>query len=97
MWDEGAKKFRQAVMPFEGGEPTKIFDHPGDPGWARDSKGLIYQEAQGGVGNLWLQPLDGGQPKQLTNFTSDQIARWAWSRDSKHWHCPATPPPATWS
>ena len=83
MWDEGAKKFRQAVMPFEGGEPTKIFDHLGDPTWARDSKGLIYQERQGGVGNLWLQPLDGGKPKQLTSFTSDQIARWAWSRDGK--------------
>ena len=33
--------------------------------------------------NLWLQPLDGGKPKQLTNFTSDQIWNWAWSRDGK--------------
>ena len=53
MWDEGAKKLRQAVMPFEGGEPVKIFDHPGDPTWSRDGKGPIYQERQGGVGNLW--------------------------------------------
>ena len=83
MWDEGAKKFRQAVMSFEGGEPVKIFDHPWDPTWSRDSKGLIYKEAQGGVDNLWLQPLDGGNPKQLTNFTSDKIWWWAWSRDGK--------------
>jgi serine/threonine protein kinase/Tol biopolymer transport system component len=83
LWGEGGKKSRQAVMPFEGGEPTKFFDQPGRPGWARDSKGLIYKEAQGGVDNLWLQPLDGGKPKQLTNFTSDQIWYWAWSRDGK--------------
>jgi len=27
--------------------------------------------------------LDGGNPKQLTNFTSDQIARFDLSRDGK--------------
>jgi serine/threonine protein kinase/Tol biopolymer transport system component len=83
MWEESAKKYRQAVMPFEGGEPVKIFDHVGDPAWARDSKGIIYRENQSGVDNLWLQPLDGGKPKQLTQFTSDQISFWAWSRDGK--------------
>ena len=83
MWDEAMKKNRQAVMPFEGGDPVKFFDHPGDPAWSRDSKGIIYRDQQNGVHNLWLQPLDGGKPKQLTQFTSSEIAFWAWSRDGK--------------
>ena len=83
MWDDAAKKYHQAVMPFEGGEPVKQFDHLGDPTWTNDSKGLIYRENTNGVHNLWVQPLDGGKPKQLTNFSSDQIAFWSWTHDGK--------------
>jgi len=83
MWDEAQQKNRQAVIPFAGGEPVKIFDQLGDPGWARDSKSLIYRENQNGVDNLWLQPLDGGKPKPLTNFASGEFQSWAWSRDYK--------------
>ncbi len=83
MWDEALKKNRQAVMLFAGGEPVKIFDHIGDPAWAHDSKGIVYRDVQNGVYNLWVQPLDGGKPKQLTQFTSGEIAWWAWSHDGK--------------
>jgi Tol biopolymer transport system component len=83
MFDESMKRLRQVVIPFEGGEPVKIFDHLGDPTWARDSKALIYRENQNGVHNLWLQPLDGGKPKQVTNFTSGEFVGWSWSRDYK--------------
>jgi dipeptidyl aminopeptidase/acylaminoacyl peptidase len=31
------------------------------------------------VANLWLQPLDGGEPRPLTDFTSDGIRIYAWS------------------
>jgi hypothetical protein len=37
-----------------------------------------------GVGNLYLQPLEGGSPRQLTNFTSLQIYSYRWSVDGKH-------------
>ena len=33
--------------------------------------------------NLWAQPIDGGPAKQLTNFKSDYINRYALSRDGK--------------
>ena len=36
-----------------------------------------------GVGNLWAQPLNGGPPTQITDFKSDRIFDYAWSRDGK--------------
>lgn len=38
---------------------------------------------RGGITNLWLQPVDGGEPKQVTNFTSDVIHSFDLSRDGK--------------
>jgi Tol biopolymer transport system component len=35
-------------------------------------------------GNLWLQPLSGGAPRQLTHFTDRRpIRSFAWSRDGQ--------------
>jgi Tol biopolymer transport system component len=33
--------------------------------------------------NIWLSPLDGSPPRQLTHFTDRTIANFAWSRDGK--------------
>ena len=33
--------------------------------------------------NVWAQPLDGGPPRQVTGFKSDQTFSFAWSRDGK--------------
>jgi Tol biopolymer transport system component len=35
------------------------------------------------VDNLYVQPLDGGVPRQLTNFTSLKIYAYQWSVDGK--------------
>ena len=40
-----------------------------------------FEQASGP--NLWSQPLDGGPPKQVTDFKSDEIFSFAWSRDGK--------------
>jgi len=40
-------------------------------------------KTNGGVSNLWQQPLDGGAPKQITDFKSEQIWNFAYSRDGK--------------
>ena len=37
----------------------------------------------GGVSNLWAQPIDGGAPKQLTDFKNDLIFAFDFSRDGK--------------
>jgi Tol biopolymer transport system component/DNA-binding winged helix-turn-helix (wHTH) protein len=75
------------VMPFEGGEPLKIFDMPtglrrdgtdveGPVVWTSDGRAILYLDMHGGTRNLWRQALDGGKPVRLTNFTSNGI-RWS--------------------
>jgi Tol biopolymer transport system component/DNA-binding winged helix-turn-helix (wHTH) protein len=78
-----------AVLPFDGGEPVKVFDRPPttfvEAGirWTPDGRALTFVDNRDGVSNIWLQPLDGGPAKQLTNFTSETIFRFAWSPDGK--------------
>jgi Tol biopolymer transport system component len=75
------------VATFDGGAPIKTFDMPGTSGplfyFSNDGHSLIYINTQNGVSNLWSQPLDGGAPKQITDFKSDLIWRFAYSRDGK--------------
>lgn len=76
--------FGIGVIPIEGGPLTKFFKLPEGPvRWTADSSGLTYINNQGGVSNIWMQPLAGGPPKQLTSFKSDMIFHFDWSRDGK--------------
>ena len=78
-----------AVIPSDGGEPVKMFDKPPttivESGiqWTPDGRALTFIANRDGVSNIWLQPLDGSPAKQLTNFTSETIFRFAWSPDGK--------------
>lgn len=47
--------------------------------WNPDGTALTYFDNLGDVSNIWLQPLAGGKPRQLTNFKTDQIFSFAWS------------------
>lgn len=51
--------------------------------WSSDGKALIYAESRNRVDNLWMQPIDGGSPVQLTNFESDRIFRFDVSSDGQ--------------
>ena len=44
---------------------------------------MLYIDTRGGVSNIWMQPLDGGPPRQVTDFKSDRIFGFEWSRDGK--------------
>jgi serine/threonine protein kinase len=73
-----------AVIPAEGGAPTSVFVRPIGAGrvrWSPDQKSLQYLLTRRGATNVWEQPLTGGAPRQVTNFTSGQIFDYAWSRD----------------
>ena len=48
-----------------------------------DGKGVAYPIHENGVDNIWIQPLDGSPGRQITNFTSEQITSFHWSRDGK--------------
>lgn len=51
--------------------------------WTPDGTAVTYVENRGGVSNIWGRPLDGEPARQLSNFTSEQISYFAWSRDGK--------------
>lgn len=86
-------RFKIAVTPSSGGQPAWTFDPPGedfwtfDIRWTTDGKALLYEVDHNGVSNIWVKPLNGGPPKQLTNFQSDAILAFDLSRDGKHLIC----------
>jgi Tol biopolymer transport system component len=74
------------VVPLAGGSPICRLDVPVGAThirWAPDGKALDYLLTRGGATNVWRQALAGGAPKQITNFKSDRIFFFAWSRDGK--------------
>ena len=77
---------RLAVLPIDGG-PLKVFDAklgiPGRIRWTPDGRAVTYLSPQNGIFDIWSQPLDGGEPKRLTNFKADAIFSFDWSRDNK--------------
>ena len=76
-----------AVIPADGGAALHTFDT--DPRlrsrihFTPDGKGLAWPINNGGVGNIWVQPLAGGPPKKFTSFPSEMIEDFAFSRDGK--------------
>ena len=87
--ENGNAPWRIAVAPIEGGEPLKTFDlsrsfsSPALLSWTPDGRAVAYPITRNGVSNIFAQPLDGGAPKQLTDFTADRIFSFAFSRDGK--------------
>ena len=77
-----------SIIPFEGGEAVKTIDLPRSVqplafGWLPDGRSVAYLDNSSGILNVWSQPVDGGAPKQLTNFKSEFVNSFAISRDGK--------------
>jgi serine/threonine protein kinase/Tol biopolymer transport system component len=79
-----------AIIPFAGGPPIKIFDvvptvdqYNNSIHWTADGRALTYRDGRSGAINIWSQPLSGGKPIQLTDFKSDLLYSFGWSRDGK--------------
>ncbi len=91
--DPSAPPNRIAIMPFDGGPPVKTFSFTVSgtvlslPQWAADGKSLFYTVNANNVSNVWSQPIDGGSPKQITDFKEMLITGFAWSRDGKQLAC----------
>jgi serine/threonine protein kinase len=79
------------IRPFAGGQAARSFDL--SPGfvpdlhpilrWTPNGSALTYVDQSNGTDNIWSQPVDGGPRKPLTNFKSDSISFFDWSRDGK--------------
>jgi TolB protein len=76
-----------AVVPIEGGEPTRLYDiaqtFRANTVWLPDNRGIAFLDTRTGTANVWVQPLGGGKPVQLTNFTNDPVTAFDWSRDNR--------------
>ena len=75
------------VMDLYSIDDKKVAYHDIDPrasspmGFAPDGKSIVYTVREKGVGNLWMQPLDGSAPHPLTHFTSEEIDKFLFSKD----------------
>ena len=48
--------------------------------WTPDGRGIAYLDAT--LSNIWVQPLDGSAPRQLTHFKDNRrTISFAWSPD----------------
>jgi len=76
-----------AVVPIEGGEPTRLYDiaptFRANTVWLPDNRGIAFLDTRTGATNVFMQPLAGGKPVQLTHSTSDHVAAFDWSRDNR--------------
>jgi len=80
-------RLRWVVVPSSGGAPLYTVNldprFGGRYRFTPDGKSLAYIVNEHGVANIWAAPLAGGDPKPLTDFKSDLIFDFAWSRDGK--------------
>ncbi len=82
-----AKPDSVAIIPFEGGQPKRVFQipqtvfEPAGVRWTSDGRAFTYVDNRGGISNIWSQPLVGGIPKQVTDFKGDRIFDFDWSPD----------------
>lgn len=79
------------VQKLDGGPPLQEIELPlaynaFSLGWTPDGRALTYiHNTTGNTQNVYMQPLTGGPPVQLTHFDSEPaaVAAYAWSRDGK--------------
>ena len=57
--------------------------HSGGVRFSPDGKSLVYGIKAQGVGNLWMQPLDGSPGQAITSYATDIISHFRFSPDGK--------------
>ena len=81
--------WRIGIIHSSGGVLERSFDLPPSASgnfnvlWTPDGHAIAYVDRRGSADNIWLQPVGGGKPKQLTHFSDGNIWTFAWSRDGK--------------
>jgi hypothetical protein len=81
--DASTQPWKLGVMSLSNGEIVSMFDGSQVvPEWTEDSRSLITLRDMN-RSNLWLQPIDGSDPQQLTKFDDGVIRSFAVSPDFK--------------
>ena len=87
--EPGVPLWRTALVPIGTNEPTRYFDvprHGGPPNaqWLADGSRFAFVDNAGGVANIWIQDLRGGEPRQVTQFDSGEICAYDVSSDARY-------------
>jgi Tol biopolymer transport system component len=82
------RRRRLSIISFDTGEIVRQFDLFLEYDlpflkWTPDGKAITYEISRNGVSNIWKQAVTGGAPEQVTNWDSDVIFRFDWSRDGR--------------
>jgi serine/threonine protein kinase len=91
--DPFAPPNRIGIMSFPDGALAKTFTIPASGTvypvvqWPADGRSILFSINQNNVTNIWSQPVDGGEAKQLTSFKDSLMTGFAWSRDGKQLAC----------
>jgi eukaryotic-like serine/threonine-protein kinase len=87
----GEPSWKIAILPFAGGAPIKLFTNPLDSStvlrWLPDGRSLSYSENLLGSAKIWIQALEGGEPKPFVEFENDRIFGFDWSGDGRRLIC----------
>jgi Tol biopolymer transport system component len=78
-WDDG--KIIKTFSYVPSGTVTTVIQ------WSADGKSILYTVNRNNVTNVWSQPVEGGAPKQVTDFKDSLMTGFAWSRDGKQFAC----------
>ena len=79
----------QAMQAMQATRGTLTIDalidikHPSSETWSPDGQSVAFLWDRGGVQNVWIAAVDGGQPRALTSFESDPIDSLDWAADGK--------------
>lgn len=87
----GETKENLALVPLDFSQPIRFvsLERPRSQyggnaiEFSHDGTGIIDPVREGQTVNLWLQPLNGSPGRQLTNFQSEFIGVFSYSRDGK--------------
>jgi hypothetical protein len=82
------KQAHIVIRPISLEGPVKMLELPPTAGglvrWLPNGQGVCFNDDRTGASEIWVQPITGGPAKQLTNFQSENIFWFSWSRDGKH-------------
>ena len=74
-----------AVVSLLGGGPIATFRIPPTASrtlpWTPDGNSVAYVDSSQGISNIWRQPIGGGARSRVTDFQSERIFDFIWSRD----------------
>ena len=81
----GVPLWRTAIVPMDGGAP-RYFALPRSGGppttqWHPNGRAFLFTDYVNDIANIWIQDIDGGEPRQLTFFESGEIFSFALAPD----------------